>query len=210
MEACLDGPHVGVGICLGLLDDGVGLVEVQCCRLLPGKRELLLTGNFSGSAEMALQTVTALAEKDAACLLAMDKSAAARGPPVLLPRGTDLHVHLHHDYGPVTTIYFMGAAYLSLISLLLGRRPPADVLIYGGVGNMGSLTWGGTAPELPAVYMTDAFRLGYRRLFLGGMCKVTAEAAAEAAILADDGRPRVEIIRKKKMRDAAAAVFDLE
>lgn len=44
--------------------------------------------------------------------------------PVLRQAGVDLHIHMRDGFKPIKQVYYLGAIYISLLSLLLGRRPP--------------------------------------------------------------------------------------
>ena len=127
----------------------------------------------------------------------------------LMKRGYDLHVHVEHGYQPITSTYSMGAIYMAMVSLLIGRHLSDKVIIFGDVGNAGSLSSKWSFDER---YVRVCGALGYRRVITGpttpGVTAISDEAKAFAASLHSDGKPLVEIITVHKVLDALPWYFN--
>ena len=119
-------------------------------------------------------------------------------------RRCDLHIHVEHAYRPFSQVYVMGAMYMSLVSLFLKRRPREDVIIFGAVGNAGSLS---SNYELDRTYITVCKNRGYRRVIIGRGTVVPAEVQAYAEMLLSDGQPAVRLITMNRVLDAVPVYF---
>ena len=205
MVQALYGPDVGFGRCLGLLHDGVGDVEVQCRFLSPGSRGLIMTANLSDTTQMCIRNVYDFVANDTADIARCMGMSSAEG--LELPRGGyDLHVHVEHEFQPIVPTYIMGAIYVSLVSLVLGRRGSRAVSILGSVGNAGSLT---SPYPIDQSYVATAIDQGYRRAIIASSMVISDEAKAMAEELHEDGEPRLKIIRVGTIRDALPVYFDV-
>ena len=203
MAEALDGCHVGVGKCLGLEADGVGVVEVQCCWTSPGRRELIMTGNLSQVSRNAIYSMKDLVQ--ASIVTIMDELGLPSQGLSLVKSGHDLHVHIEHGYQSVKPSYQMGAIVISLVSLLIGRRPREDVILFGDVGNSAgqySSNW-----TIDLGFVADCARWGYREAFVGDGTKVTDDAKAAAGVLQRDGRPLVKLTVFEGILDAIPLCF---
>jgi hypothetical protein len=130
----LDAPElVGVGLAVYL--DGneclpSSLVEVQCCRVAPGGTGLLVTGF---TADLVLRC-RALVRYVDACGPDLAAYYGLKTPPRLLAgAGHDLHIHVHGSHVPLAHDTYLSAAVVSLVGLVLGRRPPEAVAVMAGV-----------------------------------------------------------------------------
>ena len=117
----LDGCHVGLGRCLGLVHDHIGDIEIQCCWTRPGNRELILTGNLSSVSREAIWNIKDLVQQSIPGISSR-LGLCAEGLS-LIKQGHDLHVHVENGFHPVGPSYQMGAIYLSMVSLLISQRP---------------------------------------------------------------------------------------
>ena len=207
VEALANGPHVGVCHCLGLVTDGIGTIQVQCCWVKPKDNEgLIMTGNLSSVTKDAIPVMKDL-------VIASTRAIASRLglPPDELSldkRGHDLHVHVEHRFLPIETTYLMGAIYVSLVSLMIGRQPGDDTMVFGHVGNSSgsfSSKW-----KLDETNISNCKYIGYRRAILGKNTEVTDGAKAAAEMVQDDGKPLVELIIVEDILDAISLCFSRE
>ena len=190
MTRALDGPHIGLGHCLELVDDKVGNVEVQCCRFKPGNADLLMTGNLSAISKSVIENLLGLVEMSIPAIAARLGLPAADGLS-LMKHGQDLHVHVVNRHQPIESTYHMGAIYVALVSLLIGRRARADTTVFGDVANAYatfSSIW-----DLNVNHIMQCQSGGYRHAILAKGTEVDAEATAAAAVIQEDGRPLVEL-----------------
>jgi ATP-dependent Lon protease len=184
--------------------DGVGVVEVQCTHLSPGKGELLITGNVSELTRMCVRTALALVEDQADAIIArLGVGTEPAGAP-LMRRRTDLHVHIEHGFKPLESSYHMGAVVMSLVSLLIGKRADERVMVFGTVGNAGTVYYRGTISE---EVVTNSGIGDCRRLIIGLGTEVAKAAEQQAAAPHADGRRKLELPVYDNMMDAVEAYF---
>ena len=139
----MDGPHVGVGKCVNFeREDRV--LEVQCCRLRPGKRQLIVTG-VAGQilrdcvfTAYHLISAHAVAVTEALALAPLGGGGNKGGPSELILPLRDIHVHIVSSEGATHPMY-KGAIAVALLSLLAGRRPREDTVIVADLNCMGML-----------------------------------------------------------------------
>lgn len=126
MAKALDGPHVGVGVGVGMLTDNVYDYEVQCTRVEPGDHELRLAGYLSEASRRYVRRLIEAVSRDkerVAAALGMDWLGFGKG---FWPGSSDLHVYIRNGGRPILPAYQQGPIYVSLVSLLLGRRARED------------------------------------------------------------------------------------
>jgi hypothetical protein len=82
-----------------------------------------------------------------------------------------LHIHLCHLEEPLKPSYQMAAIYVAMISLMTGKRPWADVAVFGSVSNIGTLSsmWEWTAKSFKFCHFC-----GIRRVVVADKTKVRA------------------------------------
>ena len=203
MAEALDGPHVGLGYGVGLFEDGVGSFEVQCCWTQPGNRELIMTGNLSTVSGDAINNM-----KDRVCESIpsiANRLAVSSEDLVLMKRGHDLHVHIEHSFHPIKPSYQMGAIYVALVSLMIGRRPRKDTVVFGDVGNRTGVF---SSPWKLGDTVHHCVGLGYRRAVVGKSSMMTPEATAFASRIHVDGEPFLRIISVDNILDALTYCFE--
>ena len=169
MVEALDGCHVGLGYCVGLVDDRVGTIEIQCCWTCPRARELIMTGNPSMVTQDAIRNT-----KDYICAT-LPSIASGLGLPAeslcLIRDGHDLHVHVEHGFQEIRAAYHMGAIYAAMVSLMVGRRPREDTLIFGSIGCCSGVFSGHW--KVDAIHIHRWVSVGYRRAIIGEAVKVS-------------------------------------
>lgn len=204
-RSMLDGPHVGVGRCFMRENlEGVVVVECQCCHVKPGTGQVIttVTGETSSVLVESVLIVYNMLKIQAVAM------ANALGQPGQLPgihkSDHDLHVHVVGPGIPIGHTSYMAATVLSMVSLLLGQRPPDDVGAVGEVNEFGVIdpTFQWTAGEVRACH-----RLGLRRMVVSVDEVFEEEALVLAGQMMEDGRPMVEFLRFERMMEAMAAVF---
>ena len=199
----LDGCHVGLGRCLGLVHDHIGDIEIQCCWTRPGNRELILTGNLSSVSREAIWNIKDLVQQSIPGISSR-LGLCAEGLS-LIKQGHDLHVHVENGFHPVGPSYQMGAIYLSMVSLLISQRPRKDVVVLGDVGNAtGAFS---SAWDVGQSYMGYCQQLGYRHVILGDGTNVTPEAEIAAGQIQGDGQPLVRLTFIRNILDALSLCF---
>ena len=192
--AAINGAHVGIGKCIGLVKDDKMVVEAQCCWTGPrGKddRDTIITGALRELDRQAIWTVKnvvmELTEKIATHFNKRPEELRLKRPTLML------HLHLETTYQPLAGPYYMGAVFIALVSLVVGRRPRTDTAIFGEVSVTGNF---GSGSEWTEEEIGWCRTLGIRRAVLGGQTGVTQEAELMAAVVQEDGKPLVEIIRE--------------
>lgn len=205
MVQALDGVHVGVGKCLGLARDNVGIFEVQCCLVGPGDCTVIMTGGLSKISSDAIRNLQGLVVESIP-EIATTLSVPSHDDLVLMKRGYNLHVHIEHGYDDIEPTYQMGAIYASLVSLMIKRRPREDTMIFGHVNILNgafSASW-----RLDAFNIRNCKVMGYRRMVVGQGMKIADRAVAVASELHEDGKPQVEILVKSNILEAIRECFD--
>jgi hypothetical protein len=158
----LDDPAlVGVGHAVLLPgDEGAGPVEVQCCRVPPGGTGLVVTGWEGETLEGSCVGLVRYVDVHAAAIDHRLK------PQRLAKPGYDLHLHLDGLNERVRHKGYTAAALVSLVSLLLGRRPVEGTVAIGDIDG-----WGGVVPAegaelILATWVEDCRQLGIRRIIV--------------------------------------------
>jgi len=169
------------------------VVEAQSCILEPGKGAVLMTGNPSPPSQAGIRNVLELVVADTTAILQC-MGIQSLGHHSLKTRNADLHVHISYSYQQLSITYTIGAIYMSLASLLLGKPPPTDVIILGVVGNDGGFTGNF---EVDMTYITICNNKGFRRVIVG-TGTVISDAVRAYALM----RPSVDIIIVDKVIDA--------
>ena len=163
----------------------------------------MMTGNLSKISQDAIRNVKCLVEESIptiAGVLGVSLESLS-----LTRRGHDLHVHVEHCFVPIEPTYQMGAIYVSLVSLLVGRRPRDDTTILGAID---IVTGAFTSQWKVDVYNVQNYKIGgFRRLVIGEGTKLTEKALSAAAELHEDGRPQVEIVTKGHILETLKACF---
>jgi hypothetical protein len=132
-------------------------VEVQACRVSPGGTGLLVTGVTADLVRRCRALVRFLDScvPDLAAYQQLEKL-----PAPLATERQDLHVHTHGPHEPLRHAAYLGAAAVSLVALLLGRRPPEAVAVVGGVDEDGGLE----PVSLSAAGLAQCGRVGTQRV----------------------------------------------
>ena len=175
MEDILDGPHIGLGQCICLPSEEGGFMEVQCCWTTPGSYEVIITGNRTAVTEEGIFLVRDLVRRevnDIAAALSLE----AKDIKAVRPHA-DLHFHCVKEGKAVQPLYQLAAIYVALVSLLIGRRPRSDTVVFGDVSNLGYLS---------SIWSWDEERVefcqrkGIRRVVVGEGTKMSDEVLAMA------------------------------
>ena len=185
--------------------DKVYRFEVQCCRVPPGKCEVITTGGLSVVSQDAIRVVKDLVHastREIASRMGVDSDGLS-----LMKRGMDLHVHVDNfAFGKINKTYQMAPLYMSMVSLVFGRRMKDDVMVFGDVGSSGSLSciW-----KLEVNHIQLYRRHGYRQVIVGfgAKTKISEEAKATAGAIQSDGRPFVDIVIVGNIMDALPLCF---
>jgi hypothetical protein len=210
LDQQLDGPNVGVGLCVNM-EERVLPFEVQCCRVRTGV-DLLITGSLNPSTNLrecvlaAQGFVLSWAPVLDATVGHLASPRASR-PLQLIGQGTAsrLHVHLVCAHIEVKHELYTAAMAVSMVSLMLRRRAPEDM------GVLGELTADGDL-GLPLEAFTEEIvqacvKQGIRRLVLSSRAVIADEAKAALAEIGEDGRPVLELLQFAKLQDALPVIF---
>ena len=179
-------------------------MEIQCCSLELGHADLIMTGNLSVETQACIRNVKDLVIATTPAI-ALSLGIEASEALSLVRRGYDLHVHVDYGYSPITVTYIMGAMYMAMVSLLVGRTPRDDTIIFGAVGNAGSLNgrW-----ELQRMFFTVCRNKGYRRVIIGAGITLPKDAKERAEAIHPDGKPWVDVITVDMVVDAVPLYFN--
>lgn len=202
----LDGPHVGVGVCMTSEEDGTRFVEFQACVVGPGKAAVLMSGWLSEVTRQSVTVVRAVVLEHAAALdrlFAVERKASTH--PLARPH-VDLHVHICNGWVPLEAPYQQAALYVALVSLVMRQRPRADTAIVGVVDNLTDFY---SASHYTEAVIHACQRRGIRRLVCAEQIVLSPEARAAAEEVLEDGRPRVEVLWPTSLLAAVPMVFDL-
>ena len=145
MAEALDGTHVGVGRCLCLEEEGGGIMETQCCWTSPGRRRIIITGDTTIVTKESIHLMRELVGKQLSQIAEVLNVTVESLKLVRLH--ADLHFHCCKEDGQaVRPSYQMASIYVALISVLLGRRPRGNTVLFGDLNNTGYLSsvwpWG--------------------------------------------------------------------
>lgn len=202
----LSGTHLGLATCVGKVSAGELVVEFQCCWTGPrssSSEDRIVTGLMTSVTRervVAVQSVVLeLMDKIASHF---HKSVGDLGyyRPTMI-----LHVHLESLYEIEEGSYYMGAIFISLVSLIVGRRARSDTAIYGDISPTGTFSYGG---EWTRGEVECCRRMGIRRVVMGAQVKVSRAAQALADTRQEDGRPLVELRQEAFISKALQHCFD--
>ena len=201
------GSQVGVGLGVGLVEDNVGLFEVQACWVPSRTPDILVTGGLGRTNREAFLLVASFVETHAstigACMgVSSDKSwsLSMRKP------GCQLHIHMADSWKSLESTYQMGAIFICLVSLLVDRPCRTDTMVFGDINNegyfIGAWRWDKA--------MTDhAVGLGVRRVVVPEGTPMSPETKRRAAEEEPDGKVRLEIITISSVRELLPLCFDM-
>ena len=195
MMSALDGPHVGLGLCVGLAKDGHSVIEVQCTWTGPRKLtddDVIITGHINSVMQESVNLVKDL-------VVERNREIAehlGRKPEQLrlIKQTRYLHVHIENEYKAVNKSYLMGAIYISMISLLIGRRPKAGTAVFGDISPYGvfSSVWDWTDQEVGVCQSK-----GNRQVVVGSGTVLLDKAPQMVEAMQEDGQPLVKIIQEQ-------------
>ena len=197
---------MGVGLSLRKRRHAMPL-EVHCCTVRPGSGQLILTGCSNDTIRECVGIAEHVVSQNKDVIGARLGVAVGAAPFIIRGRSEDLHVHLIALGEDVRHTEYMAAMVISLVSLMIGKRPPSDVAAFGEVAYTGLLS--------PADFIwTDKIvglcrQQGIRRIVLAPNSTIKrpeAEAAA-SAIDHDDGRPVLQFMRYGNILDALSEIF---
>ena len=205
MVAALDGPHVGVGVCMGLVDDHHGMIEFQCCWTTPRihGEEVLATGALSIVTHEAVLVIKVLVLEHTQRIAQYFGLAPEKLRLIRLKH--TLYVHVC-NWEPIEPAYQMGAIYVCMVSLLVGRRPRTDTAIFGDVTTVGVFIskWKWSEKEVEVCKSK-----GIRRVVLGAGTEVLKAAQAMADVIhEEDGRPTVEFKFETRLVNVLPHMFE--
>ena len=199
------GSQVGVGLGVGLVEDNVGLFEVQACWVPSRTPDILVTGGLGRTNREAFLLVASFVETHAstigACMgVSSDKSwsLSMRKP------GCQLHIHMADSWKSLESTYQMGAIFICLVSLLVGRPSRTDTVVFGDMSKEGYFL---SVGEVNDAMVDHVCSLKMRRLALPTGTPVTSEATSKAEQPGLDGKPRIEIISVRHMHDLFPICF---
>ena len=203
-----EGPHLGMGYGIGLAyKDNVGAYEVQCCWVSPGNHETIMTGNLSQVSREGIMWCKSFIETYMGDIITAFGLPPPPASSSFYKPGVDLHVHVAHDWEPISASYQMGVIFISMVSLLVGRRAREGVVILGDMGNLGGLLSAWEVTE----EMVEFCRLCKFHTLVVGEGTTIAEGARRAAGGDDDecyGGGKVEIRIVSKVLDAIPLCFE--
>ena len=140
----LKSPHVGVAYGVGQLDeDTITDYQIQSCWVSPGGNDIIMTGALSQASREGIMWCKSFAETFWSSILEAfglppPPSSSSSFGPFYKPE-FDLHVHVAHSWHPLPAAYQMGAIFMSLVSLMVGRRAMPHVAVLGDLSNLGEL-----------------------------------------------------------------------
>jgi len=115
------------------------------------------------------------------------------------------HVHIENSGLPVTLSYHSGAIFISLVSLMIKRRPRTDTAIYGSIGPTSSFSstraWG-------TKEVTCCKEKGIRRVVVGKGTEIDKKAQRMADKVQPDGQPLLRIIHEEWAMKILQHCFD--
>lgn len=192
VTSIVDGRQVGVGTCIGLVEGGEGVVDVQSCWVGPRKGcdgTMMVTGHLFQEMRNAVLLVRNVVYELRSTLASHFNSDVKTFDVVKMYK--TLHVHIESNYRVISSSYYMGAIFISLVSLLVGRRPRCDVVVFGEVNPVGLLRscWEWTEQEVAVCVEKKV-----RHVVVGVGTKVSDEAQEMMDVISRaDGKPLVEI-----------------
>lgn len=204
MRCAMDGPHVGVGVCYGLEDEEVAF-EAQCSWVRPGNCKLIATGGI-GDVLKRCADVTYIIVRSLACSINKRLTELSYPPVDLIKTGYDIHMHLVcQSSKEVSHGLYKAAMAMSLLSLMMRRRPRQGVGIVGDVMPSGRISMYSSDWTLVTVDRCEFFRV--RRIIIPKEVELSPEVLDRAAIPAADGQPTLVFIRHESLWDAIEDVF---
>jgi hypothetical protein len=205
MVEALDGPHIGRGATLGL-DLPLLRFELQCCVRKPGTRNVITTGNMLPSMVGAAESVKFFVSSHCA-EIGHRLGRNDLGP--LIPPRCDLHIHANYAWHPTDDLKYSSAIFVALVSLLLGRPPAPDVVVFGNITPAGVLFPGQVENLRPwsveDVQMCES--QGIRRIVLSHRTTIGEEAREAARQLKADGSDTLTFVLVNNILDGLAHVF---
>ena len=205
--AQLDGPHIGVGYSVGEPIDDTHPFEVQCAFVRPATGQLVITSRCGVTKVLEDSVIIVhryVSEYHDAIRERLGIDAEDMGPRGLHKRGYDLHVHLMNRSANIQHTSYMAAMVVSMVSLLIGRRPRDDTAALGEVSYTGLMSPVG---EWGAAGVNKCKSQGIRRIVTAGDMEANAEATSMAAVIHADGRPTLEFHRYRYILDALPFLF---
>lgn len=207
-RSMMDGPQVGVGqsVLLENLECDDKVLECQCCHVRPGTGKVLVTylGETSSILEECVMKVRNMMQfLSVAMARALELGDEGKLASLHKP-GSDLHAHVMGSGVQILHTSYMAAMVLSMVSLLVGRRPANDLGAVGEVQDKGMIdaTFHWTAKEVWACY-----RQGLRRMVVPLNQPFDDESLALAGRIMEDGRPMVEFLRFDSILEALSTAF---
>ena len=204
----MDGPHVGIGRCVGL-EGQARPFESQCCWVRPGSRKLIVTGGIgddrSGDETLRQLGETAFLTLSSHIEVVKDKFRALTDSNVdLLKTGHDVHMHLVWEaYGGVKHGSYQASMAASLLSLMIQRRPRDDTAILGALTCTGRLSAANLEVDVVALCSAQ----GIRRVTVAEEQGFEQDVLDQAAVVKEDGEPLLRFIRHTFVWDAVLDLF---
>lgn len=209
MESAFRGSHLGCGQGIGLITDEVGLFEVQACWVPSPTIEIRMTGNLSSTSKEAFMWMVGFVEDHSATFGTLLGHPPGQAKQLSLYRpGCQLHIHMSHEYEPIKKAYQMGAIWVCLVSLLVGKPSRPDVMVFGDVDDSGYFlsSWRCTRQMVECGLM-----LGMRRMVMSGHTVIDddARALAELPHPQEHGKVRMEMVNVRRVTDMVPYCFDV-
>jgi ATP-dependent Lon protease len=177
---------VGVGYSLGVL--GHGRFEVECASLALGTGILRTTGHLKGAALEAVKLARAWVAGNHDRIYERLEKEHIPGATwrAFFHRTRDLHVHIDQAWPAEDSPSYVSTFVVAMVSWVLGREPPPDMAVIGGVDFDGQLLE-------PAGFGADHVRAcveqGIRRLIISSAFTPDDMAREAADVPAPDGEP---------------------
>ena len=208
MRSAMDGPHVGIGRCVGL-EGQARPFESQCCWVRPGSQKLIVTGGI-GDDELGDETLRHLAKVvfltvSSHIEVVKHNLRALTGNSVdLIKTGHDVHMHLVWEAnGGVKHGRYQAAMAASLLSLMIQRRPRDDTAILGALTCTGRLSVANLEVDVVAL----CYAQGIRRMIVAEEQGFEQEVLDQAAVVEEDGEPLLRFIRHTFVWNAVLDLF---